>query len=240
MNDEKILLKRCQSGERDAFEELLTLYNQKVYNIAYRMMGNYHDTSDVVQEVFVRIFKSLRNFRGDCAFSTWIYHITINVCKDELRVKKKYNDDSIDEYIFTEKGGVAKEFADDSPGPEECYEIQELSEQLQSVIDLLHPDYRAVIILREQKELSYQEISDILGVSLGTVKSRINRARAALAKKIIDNPKLFPNSYVYMSRTEDKKDKKDIKPADSGSNKTSFVPPDEKSSADFFAGRRNM
>ena len=199
--DDKLLLKRCQDGNIDAFEQLVDCYQQKVYNIAYRMVGNYHDASDVVQEVFVRVYKSIKSFRGDCSFSTWLYHITTNVCKDELRAKNKYSEDSIDEYIETEKGSLQKIFASADPSPEEQYEEQELSERLQQVIDSLHPDYRSVLVMREQNELSYQEIADALGISLGTVKSRINRARAALAKKIIANQKLFPEYIRLYDKT---------------------------------------
>ena len=188
---ESLLIERCKQGDNEAFSLLIDKYQQKVYNTAFRMMGNYHDASDCTQEVFLRIFRSLASFRGESSFSTWVYHITVNVCKDELRSRSKHHDESIDEMIYSEKGERKKEIADDMPDPAEIYENTEISERLQELLNELEPNYRVILWMREHDDLSYQEISDILNLSIGTVKSRISRARLALRKKIIADRKLF-------------------------------------------------
>lgn len=189
--DEALLIERCKEGDDEAFSLLIDRYQQKVYNTAFRMMGNYHDASDCAQEVFLRIFRSIRSFRGESSFSTWVYHITVNVCKDELRSRQRHIEDSIDEMLQTPDGERHKEIASDSPEPSEVYERTEMMERLQELINELEPNYRMILLMREHDEMSYQEIADMLGLSIGTVKSRINRARIALRKKIIADGKLF-------------------------------------------------
>jgi len=189
--DEALLISRCKEGDDEAFSLLIERYQQKVYNTAFRMMGNYHDASDCTQEVFLRIFRSIRSFRGESSFSTWVYHITVNVCKDELRSRSRHIDESIDEMLQTSDGERHKEIAADCPEPSEIYETTELMDRLQVLINELDPNYRLILLMREHDELSYQEIADTLGLSIGTVKSRINRARIALRKKIIADGKLF-------------------------------------------------
>ena len=189
---EEALIKKCRNGDGDAFEQIVGLYQQKIYNTAYRMTGNHHDACDAAQEVFLRIYRSISNFRGECSFSTWVYRITANVCKDTLKERGRYAEESIDEDAFSESGRKLRELAESALTPESVYDNKELGEYLQSLINKLPPDCRTVILLREQAGLTYQEISDALGVSLGTIKSRISRARHALQEKIIADMKPFP------------------------------------------------
>jgi len=189
---EEALIKKCQAGDASAFEKIVGLYQQKIYNIAYRMTGNYHDASDAAQEVFIRIFRSIKTFRGDCSFSTWAFRIAANVCKDLLRNRGRFSEEPLNEEASDESRRTLIDQDDEGNDPETVYENKELGEYLQSLIDKLPPECRLVILLREQAGFSYREISDILCVSLGTIKSRICRARRVLQEKIIKDMQPFP------------------------------------------------
>lgn len=181
---EEGLIKRCQDGEIEAFEKLISSYQKKVYNIAYRYVGNREEAEDLAQEAFIKVFRSIKSFRGEAAFSTWLYHIVSNVCRDALRKNSRRMEDSLDCAVTTEKGELQREVADWSMSPEPIYENQELGEFIQALINQLTPEYKTVIIMREIQEMSYEEIAEELNCSLGTVKSRLSRARKALRDKI--------------------------------------------------------
>ncbi|MFZ5945407.1 MAG: RNA polymerase sigma factor [Bacillota bacterium] len=181
---EEDLIARSQNGDLNAFEELVAKYERKVYAIAYRFMGNPEDASDLSQEAFLKAFQSIKGFRQEASFSTWICRIVSNVCRDELRKLKRTSKTSLDEEIWLEEGTVAKQLKDESPTPEQIFESNELKEYLQGLINNLTPEYRMVVVLRDIKGYSYEEIAEILDCSLGTVKSRLNRARKALKDKI--------------------------------------------------------
>jgi len=179
------LIKRSRQGDIEAFEQLISKYQQKVYNIAYRLMGNPHDANDLAQEALIKVFKSIKNFRGDASFGTWVYHIIINVCRDELRKRSRYHVSSLDEPFNGEDGPINKEVADLSASPERIYEQKESGEYLQGLINSLNPEYRMVVIMRETLGYSYEEIATELDINLGTVKSRLNRARKYLRDRIM-------------------------------------------------------
>ncbi|MGI6361991.1 MAG: sigma-70 family RNA polymerase sigma factor [Bacillota bacterium] len=194
------LLKKSQQGDVEAFEELISAYQQRIYNTAYRLMANPHDAADMAQEAMIKIYKALPKFRGEASLSTWIYRITVNTCRDELAKKYRNLEKSLDEEIITEYGEMACEVADYSNLPDEIVANVELGEYLQKLIDSLQPKYRLVIILREQMFYSYQEIADALGISIGTVKSRINRARASLQRKITSDVEHNPQILSLISQ----------------------------------------
>ena len=175
--DEKELIERSQKGDIDAFEELVARYERKVYTIAYRYMGNPEDASDLAQETFLKVFKSIDKFRGESSFSTWIYRITANICKDELRKIKRKPQTSLDQEIWLDEGSVIRQVVDEKPTPDEVFEQKELWNYLQDLIANLSPEYRMVIVLQDINGYSYEEIAQITETSLGTVKSRLNRAR---------------------------------------------------------------
>ncbi|MEW6624364.1 MAG: sigma-70 family RNA polymerase sigma factor [Bacillota bacterium] len=185
MIPDDLLVQKVKEGHLESFEVLVERYQKQVYNMAYRYTGNSEDAYDLSQEAFIKAYKGIKSFRQEAAFKTWIYHITSNVCKDFLRKANKYKEVSIDAPIHTEEGEMEKQITDRVNGPEEIYEIKELSEFIQSMISSLPNDYREVIVLREFQQLSYEEMSDILDCSLGTVKSRLNRARNMLKEKFI-------------------------------------------------------
>lgn len=189
--EEAMLIAKSQQGDVEAFGELVAIYEKQVYSVAYRFMGNPEDASDLAQEAFVRAFRAIKSFRGEASFKTWLYHIIANVCRDELRKRKRQPVASLDAPIVTEDGFIAREQDDWSLAPERVYESIELQETLQKLLNQLTPEYRQVLVLREIQGFTYEEIAQILECSLGTVKSRINRARKALRDLLAANQELF-------------------------------------------------
>jgi RNA polymerase sigma-70 factor, ECF subfamily len=171
---------RCQQGDPQAFEEILKLYEKKVYNLTYRMMGNHEDANDLAQEAFIRVYQSIDQFRGDARFSTWLYRIATNVCLDELRKRSRRQAESLDEPVLTQDGSVMREIPDWSDNPEEALNRREIQTMVQTGIQSLPEEQKIALILRDLQGHTYEEIAEMLDISLGTVKSRINRGRMAL------------------------------------------------------------
>jgi len=182
---EEALVARSRDGDRDAFEELVRRYERGIYNLAYRMMGNRDDAADLAQEAFVKAFESLHGFRGRASFQTWLYRIATNACLDELRRRRRFRTRSLDRGFETDEGEVVVEPGDPSPGPEERVQKREIQRAVHRAIGTLSPDHRAVVVLRDIKGLSYGEIAASLRISVGTVKSRLNRARSALKERFL-------------------------------------------------------
>jgi RNA polymerase sigma-70 factor (ECF subfamily) len=167
MNDaEKLLVKRAQKGDAAAFESLYNQHLKRVYNIAWRMMGNGADAEDVAQEVMLKAWRALPKFKMDSAFGTWLYRITMNACSDELRRRKKKTV-SVEE--MSESG---REIAS------EGFEERSVDGgSIAGAVARLGKDYRAALVLRDVEGYAYEEIARILRCPIGTVRSRINRAR---------------------------------------------------------------
>ena len=199
---ENELIKKCQQGDVEAFEKLVSSYEKKVYTIAYRYMGNREEAEDLAQEALIKVFRSIKGFRGEASFSTWLYHIVSNVCRDALRKNSHRMEASLDCAITTEKGELQREVADWSMSPEPIFENQELGQFIQSLINQLTPEYKAIIIMRELQEMSYEEIAKELDCSLGTVKSRLSRARKALRDKIEGSGELSDLNYRLHQQKE--------------------------------------
>lgn len=193
---ENRLIKEAKSGSVEAFEELIKQCQKKVFNIAYKMTGNYDDANELAQEAFIRAYKSINKFKGDSLFSTWIYRITTNVCLDELRKRKNQKVISLDEDIKYNDEEVKQQIKDESPGPEKILEKKEINGLIRECIESLPPDYKTVIILRDIEGFSYEEISKIVNCPEGTVKSRINRARKTLRDIFKNKKELFNEEYV--------------------------------------------
>lgn len=188
MNDiENALVKRAINGDTDAFENIVIMYEKKVYNIAYNMFGNEHDAYDSTQEVFIKLYKNIHSFKFDSSFSTWLHRIAMNTCIDEYRKKKRQNKQaySLDEPIETESNNIDRQLKDPSLTPEQqIIQLEEVT-QVREAISALKEDHKVIIILRDIRSHSYDEISEILNCSVGTVKSRLSRARIALKDIII-------------------------------------------------------
>lgn len=188
MIDEKILISKAKEGDKKAFEEIISLYEKKVFSTIYYMVKNENEVEDIAQEVFVKIYKNLKNFKEESSLYTWIYRITINVCIDEL--KKKKNVVYIDEKIETADGEMEMQLEDTAKGPEHLAEDEELKRKITNCIRKLPIDQRTMIILRDIKGFTYMEIAEMTKINLGTVKSKINRARTAL-KQILEEDGTF-------------------------------------------------
>lgn len=196
---DELLVERAKRGDVEAFEQLISQHERTVYNIAYRLTGNHEDANDVAQEAFLRAFSSLPDFRGDSSFATWLYRIVNNACLDELRRRKRQRVTSLDESVTLEDGELSRQIADTSDGPEEALERVEIQRAVQESIQSLDEEYRIVLVMRDIQGYSYNEIAEALGLNLGTVKSRINRARNAL-KEIFGNLELLTPRVVYSGR----------------------------------------
>ena len=195
-DQEKALIQKCKQGDIDSFEMLIECYQQKVYNIALRMLGNKEDASDIAQEVFIKVYKSIGGFKEEASLSTWIYRIATNVCLDELRKRKKTKIVSIDSTIQLEESEVSMQMPDERPQPDELLTQKELKQEVQKAINNLKEEHKTVIILRDINGYSYEEIAKILDCTLGTVKSRINRARNALKSILIKKEELLSENNV--------------------------------------------
>lgn len=194
--NEQLLLEKAKDGDVAAFEELIEAYQKKIFNLAFRIIGNYDDAADMAQEALIRIFRSIANFKEQSSFSTWIYRITTNVCLDEIRKKKSKRAISLDEEIHAEDGDMKRQIMSDDPQPDEIAEREELRSVVNSAINSLPEDQRLVISLRDIQGLSYDEISEVLDCPGGTVKSRINRARQALKNVLASKRELYNEDCV--------------------------------------------
>lgn len=187
------LLSQCRTGDRDAFQALVEKYQHKVYTIAYRFVGNEADANDLAQEAFIKVYQKLSTFRGESSFLTWLYHITANTCRDELRKRQNKWTVSLDNPGPQPGDGTARVEGVRSTmaGPEEVAVAREVQRNLQMVLNQLPAEQKLILIMREIQGFSYEEIAQQLECSLGTVKSRLSRARAALKDLVVANAELF-------------------------------------------------
>ncbi|MHB9023976.1 MAG: RNA polymerase sigma factor [Armatimonadota bacterium] len=185
------LVRRVRCGDGEAFGRLVELCSPRVYNLAYRLIGNQDDAQDIAQEAFVRIFQSLPGFKGESAFSTWLYRIVTNLCYDELK-RRRRRPPTISEY--------EREASDDSSSTLEAVSGENTEDRalrderqhaVRQAIAQLPEQYRMILVLYDLQGFSYDEISGILKTNLGTVKSRLNRARNLLRQKLSDQRELF-------------------------------------------------
>jgi RNA polymerase sigma-70 factor (ECF subfamily) len=190
-NDERFLIERCKLGDRTAFDMLARAYEKRVYNLAYRLSGSYDEANDISVDAFLRVFQAIRLFRGDAHFSTWLFRIVTNVYLDRRKRTRNKQHLSLEEVIELEENSVSRQVVDPTPTPEDVVEAHERSAMLQHAIDEL-PDYqRAMVVLYHTEGLSYEEIAAIFSLPIGTVKSRLNRARLTLRTKLEPAKELF-------------------------------------------------
>ncbi len=177
---DQVLVDRARTGDHGAFEALVRRHEKNVYNLTYRMAGNHHDAADLAQEAFLRAYTRLADFGGHSAFSTWLYRVTANVCLDELRRRGRRPAASLDQANPTDDSEVYRQVADPAPGPEEAVTRRETEAAVQAGLLELPEEFRLVVVLRDLQGYAYEEIAEVLNLPLGTVKSRLNRARLAL------------------------------------------------------------
>ena len=187
MQDE-LLIRRAQRGDADAFEQLLLEHQKNVYNLCYRMAGNPDDAMDLSQETFLRAWRCLDQYQFASAFSTWLYRLCSNICIDFLRRRRRQQTVPL---TFEDADGEEQTYAvpDVQPLPEEQVELKLTRETLAAAMAQLLSEHRAVLQLRVVNEMSYEQIADVLDIQIGTVKSRLSRARNQL-KKILERGNL--------------------------------------------------
>lgn len=184
---EAVLVERCKTGDRLAFDELISAHQDRVLNTAFRLMGNYEEALDLTQEVFLNCFRKIGSFKGDSALSTWLYRITVNTAKNRWKYQQSRGMNkmqSLETPVSSEDEERIKQFPDAQPTPRKVASDREAMESLEEHLQDLNEEHRQVLVLRYIEELSYEEIADILRLSLGTVKSRIHRARAELRDRM--------------------------------------------------------
>jgi len=178
--NEAQLISRCQQGDQEALKEIFNQYHQKVYRIAYGVVRQREEALDIVQEVFIKLFRSIRQFQGKSRFYTYLYRMTMNTAIDHTRKMKKVPSFSMDE----EEGFQLSDDAERRP--DRILDHKELEARVKWAMDQLSPDQKAVLIFREVEGFSYQEIAEATGSSIGTVMSRLHYGRKKVQELLKD------------------------------------------------------
>ena len=188
--DEKHILARARRGDLAAFEELVRRNEKRVYAVALRSSGSPEDAADITQEVFLRAWRSIEDFRGDSGFSTWLFRITANLCVDFARHRQAQPQTQ----PLTGEDDAERPIPDPAPTPEEHLENSELGRELAAALGEVSEEHRRIVLLRDVSGLSYTEIAEVLEISEGTVKSRLSRARIALRTILQKRGNLLPSA----------------------------------------------
>ncbi len=184
-NDDEILVKSFQTDDARAFDRLVIKHQDMVFNLCFRILGDYDDAEDCSQETFIKVYKNLKGFRFQSSFTTWLYRITVNTCRNRLVSAKSRM--RVKMVRIDNPGGADSDpldIHDYSYNPDLVYEKNEQKRQILDAIESLEIDLRVLIVLREIEGRSYEDISEITGVNLGTVKSRLARARHLLREML--------------------------------------------------------
>ena len=191
--DEKALIDAARRGDVGSFNQLVLSYQSMVYNVAYRILGSPHAAADATQDAFISALKGIGKFRGG-SFKSWLMRIVTNACYDQLRVKQRRPATSLDALLELDSVPI-RFIADPGESPEEYAVRQELSSAIQIGMGTLPPEQRVALVLSDVQGLSYQEIAAVTGASLGTVKSRLSRARDKLRDFLLEQRELLPSQY---------------------------------------------
>ncbi len=183
----KEIINSCRAGDEKAFGQIVLTYQKKVYNIAYRMLGNREEAKDLAQEVFLSVFESIQNLREEVKLEPWLTQITLNHCRNRwkyLKRRKYFQSDSLDDPIETEEGEMPRQIDDPSDNPETLLEKKMIRHWVQRGLMQLKEEQRELIVLRDLQGLSYGEIGKLFSLPEGTVKSKIHRARMDLKEQL--------------------------------------------------------
>jgi len=183
-----LLVEKAQQGDMNAFEDIVRTFQGPIFNLAYRMVNNRDDAADAAQEIFVKLFRKIQQFRGDSKFSTWLFSLAANTCRSRLRRLRRiasFEVRHVDEEYETDEGSRSMDLADPSDDPVRMLERTEMQHGIESAITELPPDARMIVVLRDLQGLSYDEIAAVLHCSIGTVKSRLCRARSRLKETLM-------------------------------------------------------
>ncbi len=191
--DELGLIAQARDGDINAFNDLVLAYQDRVYGLAYRIMGEPASAADATQEAFISAFRKLNSYRGG-QFKSWLYRIVTNACYDELRRRKRRPADSLED-LAPESADPPPQLVSQSESPEDHAQRMELSRAIEDCIRALSPEHRTLVVLRDVEDLDYQSIAAAIGLELGTVKSRLSRARARLRDCLGGLGELLPARY---------------------------------------------
>ena len=191
--DEQALIASAQQGDLDAFNQLVIHYQSLAYHVAYRILSDADASADATQDAFLRAYQAIGQYRGG-SFKAWLLRIVTNTCYDQLRAKKRRPTASLEALLVTDPA-PGPSFVDQAESPEAYTERQELSRAIQAGLNTLPSDQRIALALCDVAGMNYQEIAEVTRVSLGTVKSRISRARTKLRDYLLGQQELLPARY---------------------------------------------
>ena len=196
-DEERRLVEVAQRGDVESFNELVRLFEGRVYNLCYRMLGDADSAADAAQDAFLSAFRNLRSFRGG-SFRSWMLRIATNTCYDVLRVRKRRPSVSLDIEADDESASSPLQIADTAESPDDFAQRRELAAAIQDGLTVLPDEQRIVLILSDIQGLAYEEIAQITNCNLGTVKSRLSRGRARL-REVLKAGELLPTRYRHES-----------------------------------------
>ena len=180
-------VRAVQAGDMTAFDQLVIKHKDKLFNMVYWLLGDYQEANDCSQEIFIKVFRSIKKFRFQSSFSTWLYRIAVNTCKNRIKssaFRWKKRTVSLENPKRSKQDNRSYEIRNGSPSPENSLERKEQIMLIQKAVKALPQEQNQVIVLRDIQGLSYKEIADITGLNLGTVKSRLARARLELKNRL--------------------------------------------------------
>jgi len=185
---QKEVIENCKAGDEKAFAEIVLHRQKKVFNIAYRMLGNSEEAKDLAQEVFISVFESIKDLKEEIKFDAWLTQITLNHCRNRWKYLKRrqyFSSHSLDDPIETEDGSVPRAVYDPSDNPEILFEKKMIQQWIQRGLLELKEDRRELLVLRDLQGFSYEEMGESLGLPEGTIKSKLHRARMDL-KEVLE------------------------------------------------------
>ena len=188
--EEQLLVDRCRQGDRESFAQLMRLHERQIFNFTYRMLGDEEEAEDLTQDIFVAAFKGIRKFRGEAKFSTWLYRIALNQTRNRIKYLSRRD-------FFAKQNRRAQHreespwenpelLPDSAPTPEQWTLTKSMAAQVQECLNQIPPQARQILVLRDVQGFSYEELSEMLSLNPGTVKSRLHRARSALQQRLAD------------------------------------------------------
>ncbi len=190
-SDDEMLIQRSQKGDRSAFDMLVHKHEARAYQYAFRLTRDPEDASDIVSEAFVRVYNALQNFKGQASFGTWLYRILTNCFLDMRKKERNRPVSSLESVLRTPEGEVERQVEDPGPTPLESTERKERARSIEFAVSQLAEYQRAMIVMYHAESMSYEEISAVLDLPIGTVKSRLNRARISLRELLMKDEELF-------------------------------------------------
>jgi RNA polymerase sigma-70 factor (ECF subfamily) len=185
---QKEVIENCKAGDEKAFTEIVLQRQKRVFNIAYRMLGNSEEAKDLAQEVFISVFESIKDLKEEIKFDAWLTQITLNHCRNRWKYLKRrqyFSSDSLDDPIETEDGSMPRAIADPSDNPEILLEKKMIQQWIQRGLLELKENQRELLVLRDLQGFSYEEMGETLGLPEGTIKSKLHRARMDL-KEVLE------------------------------------------------------